>query len=66
MSDRNPSAPSHVSKAQAARLTGMNPNRLRYLIKTKRVVIETHYGCKMIPMWSLAEFLSLHNPDDMG
>ena len=65
MIDRNPSAPSHVSKAQATRLTKMTLNRLRYLIKTGRITLETHYGSKMVPMWSLTDFMAQEKPNEL-
>lgn len=65
MIDRNPSAPSHVNQAQAVRLTGMTVNRLRYLLKIGLLTTETHYGSKMIPMWSIAQFLRCQKPDGL-
>lgn len=62
--ERNPSAPSHVSKAQSVRVTGMTLNRLRYLIKTGKIITETHYKVKMIPMWALVDYLNV--PNELG
>lgn len=62
--ERNPSAPSHLTMAQAGRLLNLKQGSIRNRIQTGKLTVETHYGTKMVPMWSILELQG--NPDDLG
>lgn len=55
---RNPSAPSHITKSQAARMLEIPPARITSLVAGKVILTEKHFGTEMLPMWSVLQYQS--------